>query len=735
MYHLRLNALDGLKNKHPKESSQVPKHGTPIEYFGTEVFGERELKEKLAPKTFETLQKALATGAPLDPSVADQIATAMKDWAMKRGATHFTHWFQPLTGLTAEKHDSFLDLSHVLHDRSISLNFSGKQLIKGEPDASSFPSGGARSTFEARGYTAWDMESPSFLRKGANGNFLCIPSAFASWHGEALDMKTPLLRSNAALSTASVRLLRLLGDEKTSYCYSNLGCEQEFFVIDREFFMARPDLVNCGRTVLGALPAKGQQMEDHYFGSLDRRILAFMQDVEWRLWKLGVPSTTRHNEVAPSQYELAPIFERVSVACDHNMLMMEVLKETARDHGLACLLHEKPFAGVNGSGKHNNWSISTNLGENMQDPGQDPRQNINFVAFLAAVVRAVSIHGDLLRNAVAVPGNEHRLGANEAPPAIISIFMGTQLTELIDSLIADTGAPVKELTKQPSKLILGSNSIPQLPRDASDRNRTSPFAFTGNKFEFRAVGSSQSCARPITILNTIVADSIDFVSAELEKEAKNAGLKAPNTDVINAVVTRILKEHRRAIFNGNGYSDEWRKEATDVRKLWHLKTLPEAVREFSSDKNVTLFERHGVLSKKEVLIQQATMFENYSKTIQIEAETEYNMVQSHILPAALEYKKTVVGSLDEKDPVQKEYLDRYSALISKVLTGLNVLKEKKNLAKSLHDEDKAFEQATLYRTEVYDSMTALRVVADELESLVDDKLWPFPKYSEMLFLK
>lgn len=728
-----MRALDELRHQHPKESKEVPTQGTPVEYFGIDVFGERELREKLAPKTFETLEKAIATGAPLDASVADQIATAMKDWAMKRGATHFTHWFQPLTGLTAEKHDSFLNLSTFAHDRSINLNFSGKQLIKGEPDASSFPSGGARSTFEARGYTAWDMESPSFLRKGANGNFLCIPSAFASWHGEALDMKTPLLRSNHALSEASVKVLRLLGDHKTQYCYSNLGCEQEFFVIDRGFFLARPDLIACGRTVLGAQPAKGQQMEDHYFGSLDRRILAFMQDVEWRLWKLGVPSTTRHNEVAPSQYELAPIFEKVSVACDHNMLMMEVLKETARDHSLACLLHEKPFAGVNGSGKHNNWSISTNLGENMMDPGHDPLQNTKFVVFLAAVVRAVSVHGDLLRNAVAVPGNEHRLGANEAPPAIISIFMGAALTEVIDQLIGE-GEPVKAFAKTPSKLILGANAIPSLPRDAADRNRTSPFAFTGNKFEFRAVGSSQSCARPVTILNAIVADSLEYVAAELEKEAAAAKLAQPSQDVINSVVSRILKEHKRALFNGNGYSDEWRQEATEVRKLWHLKTLPEAVREFSSEKNVTLFERCGVLSKKEVLIQQATMFENYCKTIQIESDTLYNMVQTYILPAVLEYKKTVVAALDIADASQKQYATAYTTLVSRLLTHLAALKEKKTKAKAFHEEE-AFEQATFYRNEVYDAMVALRAISDELETLVDDKLWPFPKYSEMLFLK
>jgi len=742
MLHLRHKALEELRSKKPHVAKKSS-NGNVVEEFGSMVFGERELREKLAPKTYQQFKKAVEEGTAIDANVADQVAAAMKDWAMLHGATHFTHWFQPLTGLTAEKHDSFLNFSHTLQDRSLSLNFSGKQLIKGEPDASSFPSGGSRSTFEARGYTAWDMESPSFLLDGANGAFLCVPSAFASWNGESLDMKTPLLRSNEALSKASTRVLKLIGDKKTTSCYSNLGCEQEFFVIDRGFYLARPDLVACGRSLLGAQPAKGQQMEDHYFGSLDRRILAFMQDVEWRLWRLGVPSTTRHNEVAPSQYELAPIFEKVSLACDHNMLMMEVLRETAREHDLACLLHEKPFAGVNGSGKHNNWSISTNHGENMMDPGDNPRQNIKFIVFLAAVVRAICLHGDVLRNAVAVPGNEHRLGANEAPPAIISIFMGSQLTEVIESICQENKSssdsnnvnnqPTK-IERQQSKLILGVNAIPALPRDASDRNRTSPFAFTGNKFEFRAVGSSQSCARPVTLLNAIVTESLEYVADVLEKEAKKAGLSEPNNDIIQSVVAKILSQHKQVIFNGNGYSDEWREEATKVRKLWHLNTLPEAVREFSSEKNVKLFESLGILTKKEVLIQQSTLYENYSKTIAIEADCIYQMTQAHVLPAVLEYKKTLIGTLDEKEAIQKQYLEKYNSLISKLLVNLENLKNNKTKAKKFHEEE-LFEQATFYRNDVYDSMVTLRAVVDEFETLVDDKLWPFPKYSEILFLK
>jgi len=470
MLHLRLKALEDVRNKVPlvNKDHQEQQVG---DVFGQLVFGDAELKSKLTPSSYEKFRRVIEKGENLDPNIADQIAGAMKEWAISKGATHFTHWFQPMHGLTAEKHDSFISFTGNAYNRTFTMNFDGKQLIKGEPDASSFPHGGIRSTFEARGYTAWDMESPSFIRSGANGNFLCIPSAFASWTGESLDMKTPLLRSNEAVSKATIRMLRLLGDKTATHAYSNMGIEQEFFLIDRGFYVARPDLLACGRTLLGAQPPKGQQMEDHYFGSLDRRVLAFIQDVEWRLWKLGVPTTTRHNEVAPSQYEMAPVYETISVACDHNMLMMEVLKEVAREHDMVVLLHEKPFAGVNGSGKHNNWSISTNTGENLMDPGNTPSNNMRFMIMLTSLVRAIGTYGDLMRAAVAVPGNDFRLGANEAPPAIISMYLGEQLTDVINDFIGDE--VTTKLERKSSKLTLGVGALPHLPRDASDKQNFS----------------------------------------------------------------------------------------------------------------------------------------------------------------------------------------------------------------------------------------------------------------------
>jgi len=483
MQHLRFKALDDLSKKQPLTNPKfVGKKVDDI--YGESVFGDKELKAKLHHRSYDSFRKSLLKGEPLDPVVADEIANAMKDWALSKGATHFAHWFQPLTGVTAEKHDSFIGFKGGIYDRTLNVHFSGKQLIKGEPDASSFPNGGIRSTFEARGYTAWDMESPSFVREAANGSFFCIPSAFASWTGEALDMKTPLLRSNEAISKATARLLQLLGNKSVTGGYSNMGIEQEFFLIDRGFFVARPDLVACGRTLIGAQPPKGQQMEDHYFGAVDRRVLAYIQDVEWNLWRLGVPTTTRHNEVAPGQHEMAPIFEAMSVACDHNMVMMEIMRDVAREHDFTCLLHEKPFAGVNGSGKHNNWSVCTNTGENLMEPGDTPAKNAQFMVHLAAVVRAVHEFGDLLRVSISQHGNDFRLGANEAPPAIMSIYVGDQLARVIEDIVVQ---PSNKLERVASKLVLGVNALPHLPRDLSDRNRTSPFAFTGNKFEFRAV--------------------------------------------------------------------------------------------------------------------------------------------------------------------------------------------------------------------------------------------------------
>eukprot|EP01114_Cavostelium_apophysatum_P000097 TRINITY_DN100_c0_g1_i1.p1 TRINITY_DN100_c0_g1~~TRINITY_DN100_c0_g1_i1.p1 ORF type:complete len:727 (-),score=259.03 TRINITY_DN100_c0_g1_i1:85-2265(-) len=726
MLHLRKKALENLRRKEPYEN---PKHkGKTVEdVYADDVFGTKQLKEKLHHHSYKAFLETMETGRALSPEVADEIAKAMKDWALSKGATHFTHWFQPLTGLTAEKHDSFIGFKGSAYDRTLTVHFSGKQLIKGEPDASSFPNGGIRSTFEARGYTAWDMSSPSFIRQASNGAFLCIPTAFASWTGEALDTKTPLLRSNDAVSRATARLMAVLGNTAVTGGYSNDGIEQEFFLVDRDFYVARPDLVACGRTVLGAQPPKGQQMEDHYFGSLDRRVLSYIQDVEWHLWKLGVPTTTRHNEVAPSQYEMAPIFETVSVACDHNMLMMEVMKEVARDHDFACLLHEKPFAGVNGSGKHNNFSICTNTGENLMEPGANPRKNSQFLVELAAIVRAVHLYGDLMRVAIAVPGNDFRLGANEAPPAIMSVYVGDQLAKVIEDIVYE---PKNKIERVASSILLGVSTLPPLPRDMSDRNRTSPFAFTGNKFEFRAVGSSQACARPMTILNTITADSMIYLADEIEAEAAK-GFKMELA--VNNVVTRVLKEHSKVVFNGNGYSQEWREEA-ERRGLQNLRTSPEAIQQLTLQKNIDLFERMKVLSKREVESQQHILYESYSKTVAIEADCLIQMTSSYIIPTVFQYKLKLGAAVDQKDEVQTGLLHRYSKLISELVSAVEELKATREKAKSFH-EDQLHEEATFYRNDVFNAMIKARAVADKLEDLTDDDVWPFPKYSEILMLK
>lgn len=726
MLSLRERALAELNNRSPvKNPAHTGKKVTDI--YGEAVFGDKQLKERLHASSYLAFRNSLMNGVALHPDIADEIAQAMKEWALSKGATHFSHWFQPLTGLTAEKHDSFISFKGNAYDRTLNVHFSGKQLIKGEPDASSFPNGGIRSTFEARGYTAWDMESPSFIKESANGNFLCIPSAFASWTGEALDMKTPLLRSNEAVGRATARLMQAIGNKSVTGGYSNVGIEQEFFLIDRGFYNARPDLIACGRTLLGAQPPKGQQMEDHYFGAVDRRVLSYIQDVEWNLWKLGVPTTTRHNEVAPSQYEMAPIFETISVACDHNMAMMEVMKEVARDHNFACLLHEKPFAGVNGSGKHNNWSVCTNTNENLMEPGSTPSKNVQFLVVLAAVVRSVHLYGDLMRVSIAQAGNDFRLGANEAPPAIMSIYVGDQLEQVIDEIVRE---PSNKIERVPSALLLGTNSLPPLPRDYSDRNRTSPFAFTGNKFEFRAVGSSQACARPGTILNTMLAESMFYMADQIDAEVKK-GFKLDLA--INNVVTKELKEHHQVVFNGNGYSEEWVVEA-EKRGLKNLRTAPEAIKEFTSEKNINLFESMKVLSRREVESQQTILYENFSKTVAIESETLVQMVSGYVIPASFEYKKTLLATCDTKDTTQAKLLSEYSKLISELLENVENLRVVSKHARSFH-EDKLHEQATYYRKEVMDAMLATRKASDAIEVLTDDKIWPFPKYSEILFLK
>lgn len=729
MLHLRFKALGELTTKSSVASDLTIQESMPGNIFGEDVFGDKQMLESLPPDAYKRFRRCVLSGEPLDPVTADQIASAMKEWAIRKGATHFAHWFQPWTGLTAEKHDSFISFSGGAYNRTMHMRLDGGQLIKGEPDASSFPSGGLRSTFEARGYTAWDMESPSIIRRGPGGATLYIPTAFASWTGESLDHKTPLLKSNAALSKAITRLMHVMGDKNVTSAQSSLGAEQEFFIIDKGFYLARPDLVSCGRTVLGATPAKGQQMEDHYFGALPSRVLAFLQDTERKLWKLGVPVTTRHNEVAPSQYEMAPIFEQVNIATDHNMVMMEILKETALEHGLVCLLHEKPFAGVNGSGKHNNWSVTTSTGENLMDPGKTPEKNTKFMVMLAAIVRAISINGDVLRGAIAVPGNDHRLGENEAPPAIISCYIGDQLLSVVEAIVSENP---NEQQAQLSRSFMSFpvNTLPDIPRDASDRNRTSPFAFAGNKFEFRAVGSSQNCARPVMMVNTIVAESVHALADLIEEKLKtNPSME----EVTREVVKETLKQHQRAIYNGNGYSQEWREEAKR-RGLLNLATTPDAIKQLGDNKNLELFERMGVLSRKELQSFVNVNFENFSKHVAIEADTMYTMAHSYILPTALEYKQRMTTTLDAADPVQSAFLKDYNVQLSALMSSLRKLAEVRKKAKSF-EEEHLYEQAAYYRNEVMDAMKDTRAACDALEENIDDKLWPFPKYSEILFLK
>ncbi|KAL0486346.1 glutamine synthetase [Acrasis kona] len=732
----RLKAIQDLTKKEPIASvGQLnPKVD---EIFEEDVFGDAQIKAKLHRSTYEHFRKSLDTGAPLSREVADQIATAMKDWAISKGATHFTHWFQPLNGLTAEKHDSFINFVGSTYNRSLNMNFSGGQLIQGEPDASSFPSGGIRSTFEARGYTAWDMSSPSFIRSSPQGKWLVIPTAFCSWTGEALDLKTPLLKSNEAISRSTVRLLNLIRkDNKTTSAASSLGVEQEFFCIDRGFFEARPDLQMTGRTLLGAKPARGQEMDDHYFGHMDKRILSFIQDCEWSLWKLGVPVTTRHNEVAPSQYEIAPIFENISVASDHNLLTMQVLIDKAKEHGLAVLFHEKPFEGVNGSGKHHNWSIGTNTGENMIDPGHSPLENVQFLLFLAATIRSVSLFGDLLRVSIASPANDFRLGANEAPPAIISVYVGDLLAKVIDELTTqdaeEKGVDPNAVPRGPSHLQLGVTALPAIPKDQSDRNRTSSFAFTGNKFEFRAAGSSASPARSSMVINTIVAESIETICDEIEASL-NKGEEL--SSILHSVVVKTLKEHKRAVFNGNGYTQEWVEEAAR-RGLPNLRSAPDAIKELLAEKNIQLFERMKVLSRTELTAHQTIYYEEYVKTINIEARCLHNIVVTSVLPAALEYKKTLKDALDVDIPVQAEYLKNMNDLITKLLEHSNQLKSSVQDAEEKFDDEQLHEHSIFMRDVILNkAMVNVRSVCDQLEEIVDNKLWPVAKYSEILYRK
>jgi glutamine synthetase len=691
--------------------------------FGSNVFNDAVMRERLPKTVYKAFRNTIDNSQSLDPALADVVANAMKDWAIEKGATHFCHWFQPMTGLTAEKHDAFISPTA---EGGVIMEFSGKELIKGEPDASSFPSGGLRATFEARGYTAWDCTSPAFIKESGKNITLYIPCAFCSYRGEALDKKTPLLRSMDALNIEAMRVLKALGNTTSKRVTSTLGPEQEYFLVDRSFFQKRLDLVLTGRTLFGAASPRGQELEDHYFGALHERVASFMNEANIELWKLGVAAKTQHNEVAPAQYELAPVFATVNVATDHNQLAMETLQKVALRHGFVCLLHEKPFAGVNGSGKHNNWSMVTDDGSNLLDPGNTPHDNMIFLVMLCAVVRAVDKYAKLLRASVANPGNEHRLGANEAPPAIVSIFLGEQLTDIFDQL-AVGGA---KSSKQGGELKLGVSALPPLPKDCTDRNRTSPFAFTGNKFEFRMVGSSQSTAGPSFVLNTIVADILCEIADELEKakDVKGAAQK---------ILQRIAKEHRRIVYNGDNYITEWVEDAAK-RGLPNMRSTVEAISAMMDKENVEAFKKHKVLTKTELQARMEILLEVYSKTINIEAMTMLNMAKRQILPACIEYSQflgdtvNAVREAGGKAKTQNALFEKVNTLIDNLSGSIEELEEA--VAKT-HASKDVMKHAEAYRDIVIPAMWSTRVAADELEKIVDAELWPLPSYAEMLFIR
>ena len=691
--------------------------------FGENVFNDTVMQERLPKKVYKNLRKTIEEGKDLDLETADVIAHEMKEWAIEKGATHYTHWFLPLTGVTAEKHDSFI--SAPLPSGKVLMTFSGKELIKGEPDASSFPSGGLRATFEARGYTAWDCTSPAFVRQDAGGATLCIPTAFCSYTGEALDQKTPLLRSMEAINKEALRLLRLFGNTTSKKVTPSVGAEQEYFLVDAEKFEERKDLIYTGRTLFGAMPPKGQELDDHYFGTIRQRIASFMRDVNIQLWKVGVPAKTQHNEVAPAQHELAPIYTEANIAVDQNQLTMQTLKRVACQHGLKCLLHEKPFAGVNGSGKHDNWSITTDDGINLLDPGKTPHENTQFLLVLACILKAVNKHADLLRESAADPGNDHRLGANEAPPAIISIFLGEQLEDVVEQLIS-TGEATHSL--KGGKLETGVSTLPDLFKDATDRNRTSPFAFTGNKFEFRMVGSRDSIANPNIVLNTIVAEAFADACDILEK--------ADDFDLaVHDLIKEYLTENQRIIFNGNGYSDEWVAEA-ERRGLPNIKSMVEAIPAITTDKAVELFERFSVFTKAELESRAEIQYEAYAKAINIEARTMIDMASKQFLPAFIKYTKTLADTVNAVKAagvdasVQTETLKEVSALMAETKAALD------NLVKTTADaaaKEEGEVQATYYHTEVVPAMDALRAPVDKLEMIVDKEAWPMPSYGDLMF--
>ena len=693
--------------------------------FGEDVFNDTVMKERLPKKVYEELRKTIDEGAELSSAVADSVANAMKDWAIEKGATHYTHWFQPLTGVTAEKHDSFI--SAPKSNGKVLMEFSGKELVKGEPDASSFPSGGLRATFEARGYTAWDCTSPAFVKRDATGAVLCIPTAFCSYTGEALDKKTPLLRSMEAINTQALRILRLFGNTTSKRVTPSVGPEQEYFLVDREKYLKRKDLIFTGRTLFGAMPPKGQELDDHYFGSIRERIGSFMKDLNEELWKLGVSAKTQHNEVAPAQHELAPIYAEANIAVDHNQITMETMKKVAGRHGMVCLLHEKPFAGVNGSGKHNNWSITTDDGINMLDPGKTPHENKQFLLVLTAIMSAVDKHADLLRESAANPGNDHRLGANEAPPAIISMFLGDQLGDVLNQLIS-TGDATSSL--KAGRLQTGVSTLPDLKKDATDRNRTSPFAFTGNKFEFRALGSSDSVASPNVVLNTIVAEAFCDIADELEK-ADDFEL------ALHDLIKKLATEHQRIVFNGDGYSDEWIVEA-ERRGLPNIKTMVDAIPALTTDKAIKLFEKFGVFTKAELESRAEVQYEAYSKALNIEAKAMIDIAGKQIIPAVIKattelsasiasVKSAAVGA---DTSVQEELLVETSALLAETQKALANLK--KAIAEAATKEE-GKEQATFFKDVIREAMADLRTPVDKLEMIVDKDLWPMPSYGDLIF--
>ena len=692
--------------------------------FGTKVFNDDVMQEYLPKKTYAQLRDTIENGEELAPEVANVVAHAMKEWALKNGATHYTHWFQPMTGVTAEKHDSFLSPESNAH---AVLEFSGKELIKGEPDASSFPSGGLRATFEARGYTAWDCTSPAFLREDAIGTVLCIPTAFCSYTGEALDKKTPLLRSMEAISKQAVRVLNLLGDEDVTNVKCSVGPEQEYFLIDREQFLQRDDLIFTGRTLFGHMPPKGQELDDHYFGTIRERQAAFMRELNDELWKLGILSKTQHNEVAPAQHEMAPIYSTANIATDHNQLVMETMKKVARRHNFECLLHEKPFAGVNGSGKHDNWSLVTNTGKNLLSPDKTPYDNKQFLLFLSAVIAAVDDNAALLRMSASNPGNDHRLGANEAPPAIISIFLGEQLEDIVEQILQNGTATH---SNKGERMDIGVHTIPPIKKDATDRNRTSPFAFTGNKFEFRMVASSMSIAGANTVLNATVADVLQSMADRMEK--------ADDLDkTVDEIIYETLKEHQKVIFNGNGYSDEWIAEA-EKRGLPNVKTMVDATASLLYPKTIEIFERQHVYTKTELESRAEINYEAYAKAINIEAKTMIHMASKEYIPAIISYVTSLGDSINsisaacaEADlSVQKDLLTTCSSLLAKAQTALYALKDADKKANAM-EEGK--EQAEFFRDTVFTAMADLRAPIDELEMIVDKEYWPVPSYGDMLF--